>query len=297
MTEYEGYVCAPGDVGKIAIIVSRFNRSITDNLLAGALAKFRENMISEDQITVVYVPGAFEIPTIAQRFALDEDYAAVVCLGCVIKGETQHDEYINSAVSSELARIGAENGLPVVFGIITCNTVEQALARSGQAEICKDKTLGEQPGNKGAEAAEVALQMIDLIGKLPELELDSDEFSSGEFSSIARNSERYLRGDFETVDVDPDSLVEIDDDEEDEEEDENWFVRKDSSRSKPKERFNADGSKPRKGGDSFKKDRGSHGSPSGKGSNFGKSKFGGGARSKDNSRKRGGKSDDSRRRS
>jgi len=292
MTEYEGYVCAPGDVGKIAIIVSRFNRSITDNLLAGALAKLRENMVAEDQITVVYVPGAFELPTIAQRFALDEDYAAVVCLGCVIKGETQHDEYINCAVSSELARIGAENGLPVVFGVITCNTVEQALARSGQTEICKDKTLGEQPGNKGAEAAEVALQMIDLIGKLPELELDSDE----EFGSLAENSQRYLRGDFETVDVDPDSLVEIDD-EEDEDEDAGWFVRKNSERSKPKERFGADKPKSHKGGESFKKDRNARVSSSNKGSNFGKSKFGGGARSKDDSRKRGGKSDDGRRRS
>ena len=108
MTEFEGFPCAPGDVGKIAIVVSKLNRTITDRLLEGALAKLRQYMVSEDQITVVRVPGAFELPTLAQRFAADEEYAAVICLGCVIKGETRHDEYINSAVSSELARIGSE---------------------------------------------------------------------------------------------------------------------------------------------------------------------------------------------
>lgn len=219
MTEYEGFVCAPGDVGKIAIIVSRFNKTITDNLLEGALNKLRENMVSDEQITVVRVPGAFEIPTLAQRFAADSDYAAVICLGCVIKGETPHDEYINSAVSREIARIGAEYCLPVIFGLLTCNTIDQALARSGSAEIGKDKTLGEQPGNKGAEAAEAALEMIDLFGKLPELyDPESDE---EEFSSLRDNSDRYVRGDFESVDVDPDALEEID---EDDDEDKSWFV-------------------------------------------------------------------------
>ncbi|MBP3558685.1 MAG: 6,7-dimethyl-8-ribityllumazine synthase, partial [Thermoguttaceae bacterium] len=113
MTEYEGYVCAPGDAGKIAIIVARFNQTITEKLLEGALAKLREHMVAEDQISVVRVPGCFEIPTIAERFASDEDYIAVICLGCVIKGETSHDEHINRAVSSQLARIGAEYGIPV----------------------------------------------------------------------------------------------------------------------------------------------------------------------------------------
>ena len=131
MTEYEGFPCAPGDVGKIAIVVSKFNRTITDRLLEGALAKLRQYMVSEDQITVVRVPGAFELPTLAQRFASDEEYAAVICLGCVIKGETRHDEYINSAVSAELARIGSEYCLPVIFGVLTCDTVQQAEARSG----------------------------------------------------------------------------------------------------------------------------------------------------------------------
>lgn len=221
MTEFEGFVCAPGDVGKIAIVVSRFNKTITEKLLEGALAKFREHLVEEDQIVVVRTPGAFEIPTIAERLAWDERIAAVVCLGCVIKGETPHNEYINSAVSQQLARIGAEYGLPVVFGLLTCDTVEQALARSGNQEVGTDKTLGEQPGNKGAEAAEVALEMLDLLSKLPELEDDGEE---EEFESIGRNSDRYLRGDFEEVDVDPDSLVDVDD-AEDEAGDRSWFIR------------------------------------------------------------------------
>lgn len=217
MTEYEGYVCAPGDVGNIAIIVSRFNKSITDNLLAGALAKLREKMVSEEQIVVVRVPGAFEIPTLAERLAADANFSAVICLGCVIKGETSHDEYINRAVSSELCRIGAEYGLPVTFGVITCDNVDQAIARSGVAEVGKDKALGEQPGNKGSEAAEAALEMIDLLGKLPELyDPESDE---EEFSSLRQNGERYIRGDFESIDVDPNSLEEIDDDN-----DQSWFI-------------------------------------------------------------------------
>jgi 6,7-dimethyl-8-ribityllumazine synthase len=236
MTEYEGYVCAPGDVGKIAIVVSRFNKTITDKLLAGALSKLREHMVSEDQITVVYVPGAFEIPTLAQRFASDEEYAAVICLGCVIKGETSHNEYINRAVSSELARIGSEYCLPVIFGIITCDTVDQALARCCDVEVGKDKTLGEQPGNKGSEAAEAALEMIDLLAKLPELyDPESDE---EEFSSLRQNSERYVRGDFEPVEVDPDSLEEIDDDDVP-----NWFIRGGSAGSKGADQRNDRGDK------------------------------------------------------
>lgn len=221
MTEYEGFVCAPGDVGKIAIVVARFNKTITEKLLEGALAKLREYMVSEDQIIVARVPGAFEIPTIAERLAWDDQVAAIICLGCVIKGETPHDEYINSAVSQQIAAIGTKYCLPVVFGLLTCNTVEQALARSGQQEVGKDKALGEQPGNKGAEAAEVALEMLDLLGKLPEIEMD-DEEEDEKFESLGRNSKRYLRGDFEEVDVDPDSLVDIDDDEDDEEK--SWFV-------------------------------------------------------------------------
>ncbi len=267
MTEYEGYVCSPGEVGRLAIIVSKFNKTITENLLQGALGKLREHMFPEDNIDVVRVPGAFELPTLAERFAQDEEYAAIICLGCVIKGETPHDEYINSAVSHQLARIGAEYCLPVVFGLLTCTTVEQAIARSGGQEVGKDKTLGEQPGNKGAEAAEVALEMLDLFGKLPELNLEID---SSEFESLARNSERYMRGEFETVDVEPDELVDLDDDG-----DMDWLIRRgmnklerdgkhpghergDASGERQKRRVDKDakfGKKPNSGDRSFKKNR------------------------------------------
>ena len=106
----------------------------------------------------------------------------------------------------------------MTFGIITCDNVDQAVARSGVAEVGKDKALGEQPGNKGSEAAEAALEMIDLLGKLPEpYDPESDE---EEFSSLRQNGERYIRGDFESIDVDPDSLEEIDDDDNDQ----SWFI-------------------------------------------------------------------------
>ncbi len=282
MNEYEGYVCAPGDAGKIAIIVARFNQTITEKLLEGALAKLREHMVSEELISVVRVPGCFEIPTLAERFASDEDYVAVICLGCVIKGETSHDEHINRAVSSQLARIGAEYGLPVIFGVLTCNTVDQALARSGQLEVSKDKAVDVQPGNKGAEAAEAALEMIDLFGKLPELkyEDEDDDFAA---ETLDRNAARYVRGDFEPVDVDPNDLIEIDD--EDEEDGGDWFFRGgDFARKSDAPSGKRDGGD-RRGGNG--------GKPAKKGGGFGagkpKSKFGGKPGSKDGGKKSGGK--------
>lgn len=282
MNEYEGYVCAPGDAGKIAIIVARFNQTITEKLLEGALAKLREHMVSEELISVVRVPGCFEIPTLAERFASDEDYVAVICLGCVIKGETSHDEHINRAVSSQLARIGAEYGLPVIFGVLTCNTVDQALARSGQLEVSKDKAVDAQPGNKGAEAAEAALEMIDLFGKLPELkyEDEDDDFAA---ETLDRNAARYVRGDFEPVDVDPNDLVEIDD--EDEEDGGDWFFRGgDFARKSDAPSGKRDGGD-RRGGNG--------GKPAKKGGGFGagkpKLKFGGKPGSKDGGKKNGGK--------
>lgn len=282
MNEYEGYVCAPGDAGKIAIIVARFNQTITEKLLEGALAKLREHMVSEELISVVRVPGCFEIPTLAERFASDEDYVAVICLGCVIKGETSHDEHINRAVSSQLARIGAEYGLPVIFGVLTCNTVDQALARSGQLEVSKDKAVDVQPGNKGAEAAEAALEMIDLFGKLPELkyEDEDDDFAA---ETLGRNAARYVRGDFEPVDVDPNDLIEIDD--EDEEDGGDWFFRGgDFARKSDAPSGKRDGGD-RRGGNG--------GKPAKKGGGFGagkpKSKFGGKPGSKDGGKKSGGK--------
>ena len=205
MQIYEGQVAPPGE-GKIAIVVAKFNKSITQNLLDGCVAKLKQNGVRDGDLVVAWVPGAFEIPTIAQRFADDETYQAVICLACVIKGETSHDEHINRAVSLEIARIGAETGIPVIFGMLTCNTKEQALARAGMAESSKDKIEGGAVGNKGSQAAEAALEMLDLLIKLPEPQ--GDDEPDGE--NIFYQAKRYQNGDFD-AEPDDDDLEEADD--------------------------------------------------------------------------------------
>ncbi len=164
---YEGKVAATD--GRFAIVVARFNHSITSRLLAGALATLREHGVADHAIDVVWVPGAFEIPTVAGRLAAAGHHAAVLCLGAVIKGETTHDEYINRAVSTALAQLGARTGVPVLFGVLTCNTLEQAIARSGGQIGTKGKDRPDsRVGNKGAECAEAALEMVHLVAALPQ---------------------------------------------------------------------------------------------------------------------------------
>ncbi len=170
MITYEGKVCSPPE-GFIAIVVAKFNRTITQRLLDGALAKLRKHGVRDQDIQVCWVPGAFEIPVVAGRFATKDGCLAVICLGAVIKGETSHDEHINRAVSLELTRLSSNTDTPIIFGILTCNTVEQAEARSGLREQSRDKSLDPTAGNKGAEAAEAALEMIDLMTELPESEI------------------------------------------------------------------------------------------------------------------------------
>jgi len=163
---YEGNVTACE--GRFAIVVSRFNRSITSRLLDGAVSTLTAHGVPEEQIDVAWVPGAFEIPTVAGRMAAGGRYAAVICLGAVIRGETSHDQHINRAVSNVLAEIGARCQLPVLFGVLTCNTLEQAIARSGGTLATSGKDGPESHlGNKGIDCAEAALEMVDLIGKLP----------------------------------------------------------------------------------------------------------------------------------
>lgn len=142
--------------GRFAIVVSRYNEHITGKLLQGAVETLRAAGVAEDAIDVAWVPGAWELPLIAQQLARSRDYAAVLCLGAVIKGETTHDEHINRQVSLSLGQIALETGLPVLFGVLTCNTLEQAIHRSGG-----------NVGNKGAECAEAALEMTRLLAKLP----------------------------------------------------------------------------------------------------------------------------------
>lgn len=141
---------------RFAIVVARWNEAITRKLLDGAVATFKEHGVADDMIDVAWVPGAMEIPLIAQRMAASARYAAVLCLGAVIRGETTHDQHINRSVTNAITRIGLATNVPVLFGVLTCETMEQAIQRAGGSF-----------GNKGAECAEAALQMIGLLKNLP----------------------------------------------------------------------------------------------------------------------------------
>ena len=163
---YEGNVVASD--GRFAVVVSRFNQSITSRLLEGAVQTLTSHGVAVERIDVAWVPGAFEIPTVAGRFAASGDYVAVICLGTVIRGETTHDQHINRAVGNALAELGVRYGLPVLFGVLTCNTLEQAMARSGGQTATTGKDAADKKiGNKGVDCAEAALEMVDLISKLP----------------------------------------------------------------------------------------------------------------------------------
>lgn len=137
---------------RFGIVVSRFNEEVTQRLLNGALETFRKSGIAEDRITVAWVPGAFEIPLVAQRLVESGEFAAVCCLGAVIRGETTHDQYINQQVSRAIMDLGLLNGIPVLFGVLTCQTTELAMDRAGGSM-----------GNKGTETAEAALEMVKLL--------------------------------------------------------------------------------------------------------------------------------------
>lgn len=151
------------------MVVSRFNESITTRLMDGATKTLIERGVPEDDIDVVWVPGAFEIPLVASEMADSEQYDAVICLGAVVRGETTHDQHINRAVSNALARLSMESQTPVLFGILTCNTLEQAVARSGGYESTTGKDAANAHlGNKGVDCAVAALEMADLMAQLRE---------------------------------------------------------------------------------------------------------------------------------
>jgi 6,7-dimethyl-8-ribityllumazine synthase len=149
---------ADGASGRYAIVISRYNESVTKRLLSGAVEALRAQGVPDEQIEVAWVPGAFEIPVVAEYFARGGGHAAVICLGAVIRGETTHDQHINRAVSLGLAEMSRTYQLPVLFGLLTCDTLEQAIHRSGG-----------NVGNKGAECAAAALEMVGLLGKLNRL--------------------------------------------------------------------------------------------------------------------------------
>jgi 6,7-dimethyl-8-ribityllumazine synthase len=155
---FEGKLNTPD--GSLAIVVSRYNESITRNLLTAALETLAENGVKDSAIDVAWVPGAWEIPLVADRLAQSGRYVAVICLGAVIRGETTHDQHINRAVSVGLGQAGLRSGVPVLFGVLTCDTLEQAIHRSGG-----------NVGNKGKECATAALEMVDLLARLAEQSL------------------------------------------------------------------------------------------------------------------------------
>ena len=140
---------------RVAIIVSRFNEEITGGLLAGAREALDEAGVSGDDVTVFEVPGAFEIPLAAKYAAESGQFAAVICLGCLIKGDTMHFEYIADAASQGIMRVGLETGVPVAFGVLTTLTDEQAEQRASPG-----------PDNKGREAALAALEMATLLPRI-----------------------------------------------------------------------------------------------------------------------------------
>lgn len=142
-------------VDRYAIAIARFNEDVTAKLLTGALGVFQEAGIAEQLIDIVHVPGSFELPLTAKQLAASGKYAAIVCLGAVIKGDTDHYEYVCRAASDGILRAGMDTGVPVIFGVLTCETEELALARAGGKE-----------GNKGADAARAAIEMAELLAKL-----------------------------------------------------------------------------------------------------------------------------------
>ena len=137
---------------KIGIIVSRFNEFIGSKLLSGAIDCRKRHDIEDDNITVAWVPGAFEIPLIAKKMAMTKKYDAIICLGAVIRGSTSHYDYVCAEVSKGIASVSLETGIPVMFGVLTTDTIEQAIERAGT-----------KAGNKGYDCAASAIEMINVI--------------------------------------------------------------------------------------------------------------------------------------
>lgn len=153
MHVYEGMLTGRGKT--FAIVVSRFNEFICGKLLDGARDALLRHEVGDGDIHVVWVPGSFEIPLAAKKLAASGRYDAVICLGAVIRGATAHFEYVSAEVSKGIANVGLETGVPVIFGVLTTDTIEQAIERAGT-----------KAGNKGFEAAMTAIEMSNLLGQL-----------------------------------------------------------------------------------------------------------------------------------
>ena len=154
MKTYEGQLVA-SDNDKFCIILARFNDFIGAKLLSGAVDELKRHGVKEDNIEIVRVPGAFEIPVIAQKIASSKKYSAVITLGAVIKGATPHFEYVSNEVAKGVAQVSLNTGVPVSFGILTTDNIEQAIERAGT-----------KAGNKGSDAARTAIEMANLIKEI-----------------------------------------------------------------------------------------------------------------------------------
>ena len=150
MKTFEGKLVSSGI--KVGIVVARFNEFITSKLLSGAMDGLLRHNVQEEDIQVALVPGAFEIPLIASKMAKSGKYDAVICLGAVIRGSTSHYDYVCNEVSKGIAAVSLESGIPVMFGVLTTENIEQAIERSGS-----------KAGNKGFSCAEGAIEMVNLL--------------------------------------------------------------------------------------------------------------------------------------
>ena len=140
---------------RFALVVSRFNELIGKKLLEGAIDCLIRHKVSQDDLTIVWVPGSFEIPLVALKLAQSNNYDAIICLGAVIRGNTAHFDYVAAEVSKGIASVALETGKPVIFGVLTTDTIEQAIERAGT-----------KSGNKGFDAALSAIEMVDILSKL-----------------------------------------------------------------------------------------------------------------------------------
>ena len=154
MKIYEGQMSGRGL--KIAIVVARFNEFITSKLLGGALDVLKRHEVEDENISVAWVPGSFEIPLVAKKIASSKNFDAVICLGADIRGATTHYDYVCNEVSKGIAQVGLQTEIPVIFGIVTTENIQQAIERAGT-----------KAGNKGSDAAMSAIEMANLLKTLP----------------------------------------------------------------------------------------------------------------------------------
>lgn len=154
MTTIEGNFGPPP--GRFALVAARFNHFIVEHLINGARDGLLRHGVAEDSVDMIWVPGSFEIPLVAQRLAASGKYSAIICLGAVIRGDTGHYDHVAGEAAKGVAQAALKSGLPVIFGILTCDTLEQAINRAGA-----------KSGNKGFEAALSAIEMVNLMRQLP----------------------------------------------------------------------------------------------------------------------------------